>query len=53
VPVHAAAHLGGFFGGFGQRVKHGHGVDVLAGDGGAEFEHFGIFCAFRFLPKSE
>ena len=43
--------LGGFFGGFGQRVKHGNGVDVLAGDGRAEFEHFGIFCVFRFFTE--
>ena len=51
VPVHPPAHLGGFFGGFGQRVKHGNGVDVLAGDGRAEFKHFGIFCVFRFFTE--
>ncbi|MGH6637587.1 MAG: hypothetical protein ACREBY_03155 [Polaromonas sp.] len=35
VPIHAAAHLGGFGSGFVQCVKDGNGVDVLAGDGRA------------------
>ena len=44
--------LGGFFGGFGQRVKHGNGVDVLAGDGWAEFEHFGMFWCFYIFYRN-
>jgi hypothetical protein len=45
-------HLGGFFGGFRQRVEHLHGVDVLAGVGTAEFVRFGMFCVFCFFTEN-
>ena len=52
MPVHAAAHLGGFFGGFGQRIKHGNGVDVLAGDGGLS-SSISVYFGFVFFTESE
>jgi hypothetical protein len=43
MPVHAAAHVGRFVQGFFQRFKDGDGIDVLAGNGRADVEHFGPF----------
>jgi hypothetical protein len=37
MPVHAAAYLGGFFLGLFQGLEGGDSINVLAGDGGANF----------------
>ena len=46
VPVHAATHLCGLDDRFFMCLEHRNGVDVLAGCGGAEFEHFGVKMNF-------
>jgi hypothetical protein len=51
MPVHATPHLGSLCRGFLQRFKHGDGVNVLAGDGGVEFLHFGIFLKKTILHR--